>query len=52
MLRGARLRPSDKTIAVLPFENLGSDPENVYLAQGVQEEIATRLGKIGQLKVI
>ncbi|MGE5213582.1 MAG: protein kinase domain-containing protein, partial [Nitrospirota bacterium] len=50
--RGARLRPSDKSIAVLPFESLGSDPENVYLAQGVQEEIATRLGKIAELKVI
>ena len=52
MRRGATPRPFDKSIAVLPFESLGSDPENVYLAQGVQEEIATRLGKIGELKVI
>src|SRR4030095_6780194 len=42
----------DKSIAVLPFENLSGDPNNAYFAEGVQEEILTRLGKIGDLKVI
>ena len=44
--------PSDKSIAVLPFENLSHDPENAYFAEGVQEEILTRLAKIADLKVI
>ena len=42
----------DKSIAVLPFENLSSDPDNAYFADGVQDEILTRLAKIGELKVI
>jgi TolB-like protein/Tfp pilus assembly protein PilF len=41
-----------KSIAVLPFENLSRDPENAYFAEGVQEEVLTRLSKIGDLKVI
>jgi len=41
-----------KSIAVLPFQNLSSDPDNAYFADGVHEEILTRLGKIGDLKVI
>jgi TolB-like protein/class 3 adenylate cyclase/Tfp pilus assembly protein PilF len=41
-----------KSIAVLPFENLSRDPENAYFADGVQEEILTRLSKIADLKVI
>jgi TolB-like protein/predicted Zn-dependent protease len=41
-----------KSIAVLPFENMSSDKENVYFADGIQEEILTRLAKIGDLKVI
>jgi hypothetical protein len=41
-----------KSIAVLPFENLSRDPDNAYFADGVQEEILTRLAKIGDLKVI
>src|SRR5262245_32648185 len=41
-----------KSIAVLPFENLSSDKENAYLADGIQEEILTRLAKIADLKVI
>ena len=45
-------RISDKSIAVLPFESLGPDPENIYFAQGVQDEIVTRLAKIKELKVI
>ncbi|MGH7937647.1 MAG: tetratricopeptide repeat protein, partial [Bryobacteraceae bacterium] len=42
----------EKSIAVLPFENLSSDKENAYFAEGVQDEILTRLAKIGALKVI
>ena len=42
----------DKSIAVLPFQNLSSDPDNAYFADGVQEEILTRLAKIADLKVI
>jgi adenylate cyclase len=41
-----------KSIAVLPFENLSKDKANVYFADGIQEEILTRLSKIGDLKVI
>ncbi|MFL6539058.1 MAG: hypothetical protein ACJ8JD_12860 [Chthoniobacterales bacterium] len=43
---------SDKSIAVLPFENLSSDKENAYFADGIQDEILTRLSKIADLKVI
>src|SRR5262249_31907877 len=42
----------DKSIAVLPFENLSGDPENAYFAEGIQEEILTRLAKVADLKVI
>src|SRR5215813_12184758 len=42
----------DKSIAVLPFQNLSSDPNNAYFADGIQEEVLTRLSKIGDLKVI
>ena len=42
----------DKSIAVLPFENLIRDPDNAYLAEGIQDEILTRLSKIADLKVI
>jgi TolB-like protein/Tfp pilus assembly protein PilF/predicted Ser/Thr protein kinase len=48
MIRGAPV----KSIAVLPFENLSGDAENAYFTQGIQDEIVTRLGKIGDLKVI
>jgi TolB-like protein/Flp pilus assembly protein TadD len=41
-----------KSIAVLPFENLSGNPENAYFTQGIQEEIVTRLAKIADLKVI
>ena len=41
-----------KSIAVLPFESLSRDPDNAYFADGVQEEILTRLAKIADLKVI
>src|SRR5262249_42714795 len=42
----------EKSIAVLPFENLSGDPNNAYFAEGMQEEILTRLAKIADLKVI
>ncbi len=42
----------NKSIAVLPFENLSEDKANAYFADGIQEEILTRLAKIGELKVI
>jgi serine/threonine protein kinase len=45
-------RPATKGIAVLPFENLSRDPNNVYFADGIQEEILTRLASIADLKVI
>ncbi len=43
---------SARSIAVLPFENLSEDKANAYFADGMQDEIITRLAKIGQLKVI
>jgi TolB-like protein/Tfp pilus assembly protein PilF len=43
---------TEKSIAVLPFENLSGDPENAYFADGIQQEILTRLAKIADLKVI
>jgi TolB-like protein/class 3 adenylate cyclase/Tfp pilus assembly protein PilF len=42
----------EKSIAVLPFENLSRDPDNAYFAGGIQDEILTRLSKIADLKVI
>jgi TolB-like protein/Flp pilus assembly protein TadD len=42
----------DKSIAVLPFENLSEDNDNAYFADGIQEEILTHLAKIADLKVI
>lgn len=42
----------DKSIAVLPFENLSDDKENAYFADGVQDDLLTNLSKIGDLKVI
>ncbi|MGI9113892.1 MAG: adenylate/guanylate cyclase domain-containing protein [Chthoniobacterales bacterium] len=42
----------EKSIAVLPFENLSSEKENAYFADGVQDEILTNLAKIADLKVI
>jgi serine/threonine protein kinase/predicted Zn-dependent protease len=41
-----------KSVAVLPFQNLSPDPDNAYLAEGIQEEILTRLAGIAGLKVI
>jgi serine/threonine protein kinase/Flp pilus assembly protein TadD len=42
----------DKSIAVLPFENLSNEKENAYFADGVQDEILTGLAKVADLKVI
>jgi len=43
---------AEKSIAVLPFRNLGGDPTNAFFADGVQDDILSRLGKIRDLKVI
>ncbi len=43
---------SEKSIAVLPFDNLSDDKSNAYFAEGIQDEILTRLSKISALKVI
>jgi TolB-like protein len=43
---------AEKSIAVLPFDNLSRDPDNAYFAEGIQDEILTRLAGIGDLKVI
>jgi serine/threonine protein kinase/Tfp pilus assembly protein PilF len=45
-------RPPIGSIAVLPFENLSGNPDNAYFANGIQEEILTRLAGIAELKVI
>src|SRR5262249_7866262 len=51
--RGRASRPiPEKSIAVLPFENLSGDSDNTYFADGIQEEILTRLASIAELKVI
>jgi TolB-like protein/Tfp pilus assembly protein PilF len=41
-----------KSIAILPFDNLSRDPDNAFFAEGVQDEILTRLAKVADLKVI
>jgi TolB-like protein/Tfp pilus assembly protein PilF len=48
----ALLNIAEKSIAVLPFENLSEDKANAYFAEGIQDEILTRLSKIADLKVI
>jgi TolB-like protein/class 3 adenylate cyclase/Tfp pilus assembly protein PilF len=49
---GSTLAAPEKSIAVLPFENLSEDKANAYFAEGIQDEILTRLSKIADLKVI
>jgi len=44
--------PNEKSIAVLPFENLSAENSNAYFTDGIQDEILTRLSKIADLKVI
>ena len=52
-IRNAALNPAaNKSIAVLPFENRSEDKANAYFADGIQDEILTRLSKIADLKVI
>src|SRR5437016_3980928 len=46
------LTVAEKSVAVLPFENLSSDKENAFFADGVQDEILTNLARIADLKVI
>ncbi len=51
--RGASASPiSEKSIAVLPFQNLSDDKSNAYFTDGIQDEILTKLSKIAELKVI
>ena len=52
LLPRAVARKLDKSIAVLPFENLSDDKENAFFADGMQDDILTNLSKIGELKVI
>ncbi|PYK10208.1 MAG: hypothetical protein DME61_03975 [Verrucomicrobia bacterium] len=52
VLPRAFARKIDKSIAVLPFENLSAEKENAYFADGVQDDVLTNLSKIGDLKVI
>src|SRR5262245_2223236 len=52
LLPRASARKIDKSIAVLPFDNLSHDPDTVFFASGIQDEILVRLTKIGALKVI
>jgi len=52
ILPRAMARKIDKSIAVMPFENLSEDKENAHFADGIQDDILTNLAKIGDLKVI
>src|SRR5437588_6247616 len=52
LLPHASARKIDKSIAVLPFQNLSADPENAFFTDGVQDEILNGLAKIADLKVI
>src|SRR5437870_2859064 len=52
VLPRAIARKIDKSIAVLPFENLSDEKENAYFADGIQDDVLTNLSKIGDLKVI
>jgi serine/threonine protein kinase/Flp pilus assembly protein TadD len=48
----AQAMPAEKSIAVLPFENISANKDDAYFADGVQDEILNNLAKIAQLKVI
>jgi len=50
--RQAAVKPPEKSIAVLPFENLSEDKANAYFAEGIKDEILTRLATVHDLKVI
>ncbi|HZR36449.1 MAG TPA: hypothetical protein VFA75_13840 [Nevskia sp.] len=49
---GAAAPGGDKSIAVLPFANLSRDPDNAFFADGMQDEILTKLARIGALRVV
>ncbi len=50
--RAVALPPGEKSIAVLPFENLSAEPDNAFLADGIHDDVITGLAKIKDLKVI
>src|SRR5271165_7561647 len=50
--RTAEAPSTEKSVAVLPFENISSNKDDAYFADGVQDEILNNLAKIAQLKVI
>src|SRR5207247_9173393 len=50
--RAQSFTPIERSIAVLPFEKLRNDKDNAYFAEGIQDEILTRLSKIAELTVI
>src|SRR5215472_9776601 len=50
--RQAPVTPPGKSIAVLPFENLSRDPDNAYFAEGIKDEILTKLSSVRDIKVI
>src|SRR5712671_5914069 len=52
LLPRASARKIDKSIAVLPFQNLSAEKENAYFADGIQNEILTKLATVRDLKVI
>lgn len=52
LLPRAAANRTEKSIAVLPFQNLSEDKENAFFADGIQDDILTNLAKIGDLKVI
>jgi TolB-like protein len=52
LLPRASARKIDKSIAVLPFQNLSDEKENAYFADGIQDDILTNLSKISDLRVI
>jgi len=52
LLARVSARKIDKSIAVLPFQNLSDEKDNAYFADGIQDDILTNLSKIGDLKVI
>src|SRR5947199_91510 len=52
LIQAASIPVLDKSVAVLPFENLSSDKENAFFAQGIQDEIITTLSRISGLRVI
>src|SRR5438270_155519 len=52
LVRESQFNPPEKSIAILPFENLSEEKANAYFAEGIQDEILTRLATVRDLKVI